>query len=1122
MRWRHVAGLVGAAALFALVCTSILGQPQGAIEVTGSVVSFDQAFGSVGTDITAQALQEAGIVVGDLVELHMSGHAIEIPVISDLFPQLPQSLPGVIVWGTAYIGGWYTNIAEEYDVALGDEIVIRLVEKAGYLEEIAAREVDHVERRDECSSDEEYANFRGISSGNIADGVLFRSSHPADGSVKSTYAHALMVQAGVQTIINVGASWNDPQQAFDNSDYYRARGDEGAILATNIGLAVTWPHFKTELGRVLRFMIEHEAPYLIHCSLGQDRAGITSAVLEALAGADLQDVIDDYALTFWNYYRIQLEHKLYPEVVEQISSKLREMNDGLEVTSENLQGAVEGYLIDEVGLSASEIDLLQARLSGGVVEDDSNEITKVGEEPASAPSGDSVANVASGMIRVLFDEAHDEINTISETRARVVSSAHPEWFLFDDMVESLSGGGYSVERGLSRFDGDPLEEHEVVILANPEAAFSEEELDSLLAFVEEGGGLFVIQGSHPSEDVGSNQIAELLGARFRSNALRSEHGDWDPESFRVDAVKSDHPIVQSLDTFQMNWGSSIVASQDWDVLLESRADTWQDLDDDRTQDANEPAGPLAVAVARQVARGHVVLVADNAFHEGIWLSNGTFFMNALDWLVEPATAYPSVSGSKGPYLLCSGEPDTMGNSEESYGGATGELDWSLAFTEPGVTARTIRQEIWNSGDRAVGLRFSEKPYDATLAFEGIQLRAASDTSVGVNLMIEVDPQGTASEDLPDTPAWLLAETPLGVGTEMATFRVPFSAFQLADVTGRRSEDPQSLLERLRGIYVALPPGHAGAATIEIESLALQRKFSPNAVQIDQFGDTQIQTEVEWISGSDFADTSEWESVEPVLRTLGRCVDWAHQQGGTLEVIPDPTGESRGLVGCVTIPPKAEQGAVIADSGPRIEQRWPNILVYRVYPGAYFPQFAPPCIASLDVYLDAELLSTAVWATSGTILLDVYDEVVDPAEPGAWVSSWGVSQNSSLQAKLWSASAGGDKAFLSLKYGVSSIEVAAPTADAPEFTPDEWHTISIVIWPDRMAELYQDGELVTSHVLDPRMVGGTTGGHPGLYIHDSVSRGEYAIRGTFLYGNYRIQCSSELDIHGILESQQRHE
>ena len=637
---KQMVRLTGLVVLFALLSISVLGQSEAVIEVTGSVVSFDQAFGSVGTDITAQALQEAGIVVGDLVELRMSGHVLEIPVISELFPQLPQSLPGIIVWGNAYIGGWYRNIAAEYDVALGDEIVICLTQKEGYLDEIAAREVDYVESREQCASDEEYANFREVSCGDIAAGVLFRSSHPADGSVKSSYAHALMVEAGVQTIINVGASWNEPEQAFGNSGYYSTRGDEGAVLATNIGLAVTWPHFKTELGRVLRFMIDHAPPYLIHCSLGQDRAGITSAVLAALAGADLQDVIDDYALTFANYYRITPGHLLYPEVVEQLVSKFREMNYGDQVTAENLQSVVEVYLASEVGLSKAEIRTLQSKLSKGPVEDASAR-SPIDERPDTTTASSDTEPPAAGRIDALFDEAHDEINTISEERASVINAAHPEWYYFGEMAECLSREGYILERGLSQFDSAFLAGFDVVVLATPREALTDSELASLLAFVQDGGGLLVAQDAFPPSDTGSNQIAGLLGAQFREGVLRSEHGDWDPESFGVDAVGSDHPIVQGARVFQMNWGCSIEATRDWGVLFQSKPDTWQDTDGNGRQDAGEPAGPLAVAVATQVGRGRVILVADNAFQQGMWSSNETFFTTGLGWLAEEAAdAFP--------------------------------------------------------------------------------------------------------------------------------------------------------------------------------------------------------------------------------------------------------------------------------------------------------------------------------------------------------------------------------------------------------------------------------------------------------------------------------------------------
>jgi len=356
-RWFHFV-----AAAVVLSVPLLVGQAQQATSITGAVVSFDAAFGSIVTDISQEDLDALGAEVGDWIEITLSGHTLEMPIVSDIFPDLPQALPGLIVFGEAYIVGWYTNVADTYGVSLGDDVTVRLLEKARYLEELAARELDRVETRWECDTDEEYANFREIESGDVARGVLFRSSHPADGSDRSDYAHSLMVAAGVRTIINVGSYWNDPQLAFDNSDYYRERGESGSVLATNVGLAVTWDQFKEEIARVLRFIIAHEPPYLIHCQIGQDRTGLTTAILEAVSGATLPEVINDYALTFRNYYRIEYGHELYFEVVEQLLSKLREMNYGQVVTSYSLRSVVERYLMNEVGLSESELARLHQRL----------------------------------------------------------------------------------------------------------------------------------------------------------------------------------------------------------------------------------------------------------------------------------------------------------------------------------------------------------------------------------------------------------------------------------------------------------------------------------------------------------------------------------------------------------------------------------------------------------------------------------------------------------------------------------------------------------------------------------------------------------------------------------------
>ena len=57
----------------------------------------------------------------------------------------------------------------------------------------------------------------------------------------------------------------------------------------------------------LRFLSQNDPPYSVRCTEGKDRAGFTVMLLEALMGADLQEIIDDYMLSFYNYYGINKE-----------------------------------------------------------------------------------------------------------------------------------------------------------------------------------------------------------------------------------------------------------------------------------------------------------------------------------------------------------------------------------------------------------------------------------------------------------------------------------------------------------------------------------------------------------------------------------------------------------------------------------------------------------------------------------------------------------------------------------------------------------------------------------------------------------------------------------------------
>ena len=112
---------------------------------------------------------------------------------------------------------------------------------------------------------------------------------------------------------------------------------------------------------------EKEGPYLVHCTEGKDRAGFTIMLLEALMGAQLQEIIDDYMLSFYNYYGISKDNE--PERYEAVlNNNLLGMlyhvtgADSMETLEKiDLESAVTNYLLQH-GMTENEILTLKDKL----------------------------------------------------------------------------------------------------------------------------------------------------------------------------------------------------------------------------------------------------------------------------------------------------------------------------------------------------------------------------------------------------------------------------------------------------------------------------------------------------------------------------------------------------------------------------------------------------------------------------------------------------------------------------------------------------------------------------------------------------------------------------------------
>ena len=211
-------------------------------------------------------------------------------------------------------------------------------------------------------TDEEFANFRMVRVSGIGEGKLYRSSSPVSTwGNRNSIADDAARRAGVKTFVNLADTESSVRKhdGFAGSYY-----SEQKIIALGLGMKYQSRIFRESLARGVKEMAKSEGPFLIHCSLGKDRAGYVCALIECLMGASLQEVIADYLVSFWNYFGIKQGTREYDYVAENEIVRFLAQAFGVkseDMTKINLADAAERYFRG-IGVSENEIAALRENL----------------------------------------------------------------------------------------------------------------------------------------------------------------------------------------------------------------------------------------------------------------------------------------------------------------------------------------------------------------------------------------------------------------------------------------------------------------------------------------------------------------------------------------------------------------------------------------------------------------------------------------------------------------------------------------------------------------------------------------------------------------------------------------
>lgn len=317
---------------------------------------------------------------GDVVTVMIAGYdTVDVPVVANYSDAFPGEFFLYVSEGLNAINleARYGQMAEVIglgrDSKFPIDVVVQMKEKGGY--------VDHLENLKSLTlayspesypdlSIEEFANFRMVRSTGMGEGVLYRSSSPIDPSIyRNAIADSLAALAGVKTFLNLA---DDKRYAEEYNGFAESYYATQNVVYLTVDPTFANTLFKEGLVKGLRYMIEHDGPYLVHCTYGMDRTGFTIAVLEALMGATADEIKADYATTHKNFYNvvdgkhIGLTEKQV-ELLQAIIVRLMQNSfktvgvDISDFENADLASATEKYLL-ALGMEQSEIEALKARL----------------------------------------------------------------------------------------------------------------------------------------------------------------------------------------------------------------------------------------------------------------------------------------------------------------------------------------------------------------------------------------------------------------------------------------------------------------------------------------------------------------------------------------------------------------------------------------------------------------------------------------------------------------------------------------------------------------------------------------------------------------------------------------
>ena len=345
-----------------------------AFSVTFDAVE-DEEFGAVSLGCSLEEFMQTGFELGDSCDVELSnGFRMEdVPVYDGYY--VKSGFPLIVLYpGYAHPGFTFSNTGDMWNFAGakdGDTVTVTLREKGKYMEIQDVMSAVYSNDRNDYESDEMFSTFRQLSGGDLRSGMFFRGASPVDDRIlRAACTDGLIRKAGIGFILDLADTVEKAisYPYFKGSRFEELFSEEQAVCL-GINSDYRSSKYAASLTDGFRQMMDQDQPVFIHCTEGKDRTGFVGLLLEALAGANYEEIQRDYMLSYENYYGITETGtpEKYSAVVE---IRFRDMvewfsgvPEGTDLSGKTFIQPARDYL-SAAGMTETEIDSLILFLTG--------------------------------------------------------------------------------------------------------------------------------------------------------------------------------------------------------------------------------------------------------------------------------------------------------------------------------------------------------------------------------------------------------------------------------------------------------------------------------------------------------------------------------------------------------------------------------------------------------------------------------------------------------------------------------------------------------------------------------------------------------------------------------------